>query len=85
MSIKVLGLLIDQNLSWKYHIDFICSKISRLIGLLWRIRSNLDKATMILFYNSYILPHLDYAVNIWGGAVNVMLINCKFCRIEWLE
>ena len=31
--IKVLGLLIDQNLSWKYHIDFICSKISRLIGL----------------------------------------------------
>ena len=78
--IKVLGLLIDQNLSWKYHIDFICSKISRLIGLLWRICSNLDKATMILFYNSYILPHLDYAVNIWGGAA-----KCYVNKLQVLQ
>ena len=76
----MLSLLIDQNLSWKYHIDFICSKISRLIGLLWRIRSNLDKATMMLFYNSYILPHLDYAVNILGGAA-----KCYVNKLQVLQ
>ena len=71
--IKVLGLYIDHNLSWKNHIESLCVKISRLIGLLYRIRFNLDKHTMLLFYNSYILPHFDYAINIWGGAAKCYL------------
>ncbi|XP_057290832.1 uncharacterized protein LOC130613516 [Hydractinia symbiolongicarpus] len=28
---KFLGIYIDENLTWKYHIDTICSKISRSI------------------------------------------------------
>ena len=59
---KILGLLIDENLSFKPHIDRICSKISSFIGLLYR---------MILFYNSFILPLIDYCLNIWFSAANV--------------
>ena len=32
--VKYLGILIDNNLSWKYHIDHIVIKISRTIGLI---------------------------------------------------
>ena len=31
---KYLGVLIDKNLSWKYHIDAIATKISKNVGLI---------------------------------------------------
>ena len=32
--LKYLGVLIDQNLSWKYHIDSIVTKICKNVGLI---------------------------------------------------
>ena len=32
--IKYLGVVIDQNLSWKYRIDSIVTKISKNVGLI---------------------------------------------------
>ena len=34
---KFLGIYIDPNLTWKHHIDTLCSKISKLIGLLYKV------------------------------------------------
>jgi cell division protein ZapA (FtsZ GTPase activity inhibitor) len=31
--IKYLGVLIDEELSWKYHIAYICSRLARNIGI----------------------------------------------------
>ena len=36
--VKFLGVLIDKNLTWKYHIDYIASKISRVVGIISRLR-----------------------------------------------
>ena len=36
--IKYLGLLIDENLSWKTHIHSVANKISKTIGLIARFR-----------------------------------------------
>lgn len=30
--IEYLGVLVDENLTWKYHIDTITAKISKTIG-----------------------------------------------------
>ena len=32
--IKYLGILIDSNLTWKYHISYITPKISKTIGVI---------------------------------------------------
>ena len=42
------------------------SNIDKL--LLYRIRKFLDLESRLLFYNSYILPYIDYCLNIWGSA-----------------
>ena len=36
--VKFLGVLIDCNLKWKHHIDFVSLKISKTIGILARLR-----------------------------------------------
>ena len=65
---KLLGLNIDQRLTWKSHADSICKKISGLVGLMYRIGKFLDFKSKTLFYNSYILPRIDYCLSIWGDA-----------------
>ena len=35
---KFLGVFIDENLSWKQHIEILSSKISKSIGILYKSR-----------------------------------------------
>ena len=60
---KMLGGHIDNSLSWSFHIDSTLKKCNSLLFLLNRIKQYLK-----LFYNAYILPHLDYCCSIWGNA-----------------
>ena len=32
---KALGVFIDENLSWKQHIDIVSSKVSKRTGILY--------------------------------------------------
>ena len=36
--IKYLGVMIDESLTWKHHIAFVCSRISRNIGIMSKLR-----------------------------------------------
>ena len=63
-ELKTLGLLIDNNLTWKQHINTLSQKLSGIIGLLWRIQHFLSDNMKILFYNSYVLSRMDYFLSI---------------------
>ena len=58
-------VIIDENLNWKTHIDKICLKISKLKGILYKIRHNLTTESMISIYYTLCYPHLIYCVPIW--------------------
>lgn len=63
---KFLGVYIDENLNWKFHIDQTCIKISKITGILYRIRHNLTTEAMISIYYTLCYPHLVYCVSIWA-------------------
>ena len=44
---KFLGIIIDSKLSWKFHIDHVCSKISKNIGIIQKCRKIFNKDTLI--------------------------------------
>jgi hypothetical protein len=85
-SQKVLGLIIDKNLTWKPHIDRLHVELSKIIGLLWRNRHILCKINKLMFYNSYIQSKIDFCLPIWGSASKVftdkiLLLQKKSIRI----
>ena len=45
---KFLGIVIDQHLTWKNHIDYITKKILRITGLLCRIRFYVNQTKKIV-------------------------------------
>lgn len=65
---KLLWVITDNTLSWQSHIDSVIKKCNSLLFLLSRIKPYLSIHTRKLFYNAYILPHLDYCCTIWGNC-----------------
>ena len=61
VHIKYLGVLIDHNLSWKYHIDSIITKLIKMLGYLQSM------------YKSLINPYLTYGLAAWGQACKTYL------------
>ena len=49
-SIKFLGVLLDENLSWKDHIKCIENKVAKNIGLLHRAKLFLDKNSLLTLH-----------------------------------
>ena len=63
-----LGVKIDEKLSWKNHIDHVNNKVSKCIGILYKLRHALTKRWLINLYNALILPHLNYCNIVWGSV-----------------
>ena len=66
--IKYLGVLIDQNLSWKYHIDSVVTKISKNVGLIARLRHSVPQPIILNICNSLIHLYLTFGLAAWGQA-----------------
>ena len=62
---KFLGVVIDENLSWKHHINYIKGKIAKSVGILKRLKYRLPENTLNTLYNTLILPYLNYCNIIW--------------------
>ena len=67
-STKFLGVLIQENLQWNTHINYICNKVSKATAILAKLKHYLPKYVLLLIYNSLCLSHIMYALSVWGGA-----------------
>ena len=67
-STKLLGLNIDEHLSWSVHVDAISKKIASGLGALKRIRPFVPLSTLHTIFYSLIQPHFDYCSVVWGNC-----------------
>ena len=55
----------DERLSWKKHIDSICSKVGAGIGAM---RPFVPLPTLKMLYNAIIQPYFDYCSPLWDNC-----------------
>ena len=65
-NFSYLGVVLDENLSWKDHVDYVSSKVITRLWLFSRIRSCLTLETSKQIYTSLLQPLFDYADVAWG-------------------
>ena len=63
---KFLGVIIDENLTWKNQIDNIAKNISRVIGLLYKLKHFVPERILYSLYCTLISPHINYCILAWG-------------------
>lgn len=66
--IKFLGILIDEHINWNCHINSVVTKLSRMGGILYRVRDYLTQDALFSIYYTLCYPHLLYCVSIWGST-----------------
>ena len=65
---KFLGVLIDENINWKTHIEYIISKVSKSIGILYRVRDIVSKEDSIQLYYAFIQSYVNYGCIVWAST-----------------
>ena len=65
---KFLGIIIDQHLTWKNHINYVTKKVTRTTGVLCRIRFYVSQPLLRMLYYSLIYPHLHYGNIVWANT-----------------
>ena len=66
--IKYLGVMIDENITWKPHIAFICSRLARNAGIFLKLRHYISLVQLKQLYYSLAYPYLTYAIVAWGSS-----------------
>ena len=84
--VKYLGILIDSHLTFNHHIDEITKKISRSIGVLYKVRHYVNTKLLCNLYYAIIYPFLLYGITIWGNASrsatdHLFILQKKFVRL----
>ena len=81
-SIKFLGVLLDEHLSQKDHINYIENKVGKSIGLLYRAKLLLHENSLLtlcfLYIHTYII---NYANLVWGTTIRKTTQSTKACAI----
>ena len=77
-----LGLTFDSSLSFKFHLTKIGNKISRVIGLLHKLKHIFPSYLLRMICNSLILPHMNYSLLAWGANCHsIELLQNKAVRV----
>ena len=72
-SIKYLGVIIDNILSWKPQISSLCGKLSQACGVVCKIRHFADMKILRLIYFSLFHSHLQYCIIDWERAYKTVI------------
>ena len=65
---KLLGVILDSTLSFQPHVNQLCKKISRKLGLLKYLKSFIPTKYVNMLYNAIVKPNFDYCDIVWGNC-----------------
>ena len=58
--VKVLGVVLDENLTWKQHLTKHSNKLARTCGIFFKIRHLLPSDVLVPSHNSLFSSFLQY-------------------------
>ena len=81
-----VGVLMDNALKWKNHIAEVKKKLCRLCGIFYKLKPIVPQATLVMLYNTFILPHISFGLEVWGSTFksylnDILLIQKRIVRI----
>ena len=66
--VKYLAVHLDDTVSFKHHVSYFASQISRSNGIIAKLRHFLTLSQLRQLYYSIIYPYISYAILAWGSA-----------------
>ena len=67
-SFNFLRIILNEKLSWKSHIEMVGNKISKVPGILYRLKNVFPESVLFVLHNSLIDSYINYAWTIVVGG-----------------
>lgn len=74
---KCLGIMLDENLSFIYHVNYTTSILSNKLYMLRKIRQYIDEETALLLHKTMILSYFDLRDFFMIAATSLFLPNFR--------
>ena len=71
---KHLGILLDEKLNFKQHVDNAILKMNKRIFVIKKLRHSLPRKSLMTIYKAFLRPLIDY-----GNIIYDQLQNESFC------
>jgi hypothetical protein len=81
-SFKLLGVLFDEYLSFEAHISHVCTKISKSLFCINRIKNFVNGDSLKKLYYAMIHSHLSYCINVYACANTTALQRLRVKQKE---
>ena len=65
-TVKLLGVILDENFTSNDHVNKVTSKIPNSVGVMRRLHCQLSANVMVKLYYSLVYSQLTYALLTWG-------------------
>ena len=69
-TFNFLGIILDENIHWKPHIENVACKQAKYCCVLSKLKNFLSLHILRTLYYSIIHPHLNYGLLVWGFQCN---------------
>jgi hypothetical protein len=79
-AFKLLGVYFDENLSFNYHVNYLCCKLSKSLFFLNRAKNFVDKKSLTMLYYALVHSNLLYCI----GTLSTMTLT-NFRKIKLLQ
>jgi hypothetical protein len=70
---KDLGVYIDKNLDFKFHIYEKTKKANKIMGIIRRSFKHLNGATFTKLFKGIVRPHVEYGNSIWSPHLKYLI------------
>ena len=84
-SVKYLGIKINTNLSWQYHVNDLSIKLNRANALLFKLRKYVSLKILRSIYFAIFDSYLSYCCPVWiqnrGTIQRIVVLQKKAVRI----
>ena len=64
-SVKYLGVLVDQDLTWSLHVGHVRKRSLAALATIRRVSVYMPTRVLIALYNAFVLPHFTYCCVVW--------------------
>ena len=76
-NMKYLGVILDNKLTWKNHITQTNLRLSKGIGILYKLRQFVSQSTLKSLYFAFVQSNINYCLLNWGNAAPTNLAPIK--------
>ena len=84
-SVKYIGLILDEKLSFNEHVSALIKSVTRFFGIFKNVKENISFKLARQLYFSFIYSRLNYGIEVYGNCSNTLLNKLQVVQNRLLK